>query len=392
MPTNLEVRNGIWYWRQMIDGKLYRRSTGFRANGRESLRLALRRASEFERDVRAGRLWGLTQVPTVAEWVARCEPILTQGHRDPARQRQCLAVAVQAWGDRKLTEVTATDCARLVAERLETHAPGGVAREITVLKRLFRLAVEDGLLPRNPWAGIRRPRTSARTRILTLEEEAKLRAVLVSPWQEYLTVALTTGLRVREQLGLRPMDLKDRAIIVRSETAKGGKERLVPLRPEAWQALCVLTPPRPDARYWPVTRRQAVEVFAAARRRAGVAPFRLHDLRRTFGTRAAEGGMPLRHLQLILGHSSVETTAKYYVHLERLSLYETMQRCHLPTAPISVIAEAITGGQSHGSCHAQTKRVPRDPHHRRGAVGPLSSLRPDGGVDGDGDRDGRPGG
>ena len=51
--------------------------------------------------------------------------------------------------------------------------------------------------------------------------------------------------------------------------------------------------------------------FTAARDRAGVREIRFHDLRRTFGTRMAAAGAPMRSLQEWLGHSDFRTTLIY---------------------------------------------------------------------------------
>jgi integrase len=51
--------------------------------------------------------------------------------------------------------------------------------------------------------------------------------------------------------------------------------------------------------------------FAAAARRAGLRPVRLHDLRHTFGTRMAAAGAPLRAIQECMGHRDSRTTSPY---------------------------------------------------------------------------------
>lgn len=54
-----------------------------------------------------------------------------------------------------------------------------------------------------------------------------------------------------------------------------------------------------------------------------------HDLRRTFGTRCAEAGMYPAVLQKIMGHTSIDMTMRYYVHLEQASLITAMQEVTL---------------------------------------------------------------
>ena len=42
-------------------------------------------------------------------------------------------------------------------------------------------------------------------------------------------------------------------------------------------------------------------------------PASAHDLRRSFGQRMADAGLPLRDLQAIMRHASVSTTEAYYL-------------------------------------------------------------------------------
>jgi integrase len=46
-------------------------------------------------------------------------------------------------------------------------------------------------------------------------------------------------------------------------------------------------------------------------RLAGIENLRIHDLRHTFGTRAADDGAPLNAIQAVMGHKSIATTMKY---------------------------------------------------------------------------------
>ena len=46
-------------------------------------------------------------------------------------------------------------------------------------------------------------------------------------------------------------------------------------------------------------------------KRGGITNLWIHDLRHTFGTRAAEAGAPLRAIQDVMGHSSITMTERY---------------------------------------------------------------------------------
>ncbi len=54
-------------------------------------------------------------------------------------------------------------------------------------------------------------------------------------------------------------------------------------------------------------------------------PFRLYDLRHTYGTRAVEAGMDVLTLMRLMGHASLHTTNRY-VHLTHQHLERAQKR------------------------------------------------------------------
>ena len=66
-------------------------------------------------------------------------------------------------------------------------------------------------------------------------------------------------------------------------------------------------------------------VWQTVRARAGLEDVRLHDLRHSFASRALALGKTLPVIGKLLGHSDIETTARY-AHLARDSLHEAAER------------------------------------------------------------------
>jgi integrase/recombinase XerD len=144
-------------------------------------------------------------------------------------------------------------------------------------------------------------------------------AHVCGPMQETLVLLfLLTGMRREEVRTLQWSNIEDNWIRF---IGKGGKERIVPIKPELLAAL----------RSWRVENRDAVWIFPALRgvrsrpistayinqvvreigKAAGIDGLHPHQLRHTFATALLECGADLRTIQEALGHESPATTAIY---------------------------------------------------------------------------------
>ena len=115
----------------------------------------------------------------------------------------------------------------------------------------------------------------------------------------------------------------------RLEYTKTGA-RVVPLSPAAVQVLATL--PRASGSPWVVPgkkpgthMRNVNDPWEVVRERAGLEDVRLHDLRHSFASRALALGESLPVIGKLLGHTQVETTARY-AHLTRDSVREAAAR------------------------------------------------------------------
>lgn len=335
MPANLEVRGKTFYFRKKIKGEVHRISTGFKVGGRRAQELAQRRAVEIENEIRAeARGYVKKDAPFFPTWasefIAAYYPDKDDAYNTEA---QLLIRPSVRWKERRLDTITRTDIELYFRERESFGAKGGTReRERVLLKRLFRAAVDDGLIPKNPMAGIRAFKTTPKTRVLSRDEEALLRGAISPEWQRWLTVALTTGLRLGELMMLRPCDVRDGWIHVRPESNKTRTARMVPLRPETRGALAYQAHVRPGddkTPYWGQCKGAIQMTLRRTAKKLEIPPVGPHDMRRTFATRCAQAKMYPKHLQLILGHKDISTTMKFYVHEEQQSLADALSEVTL---------------------------------------------------------------
>jgi site-specific recombinase XerD len=157
--------------------------------------------------------------------------------------------------------------------------------------------------------------------ILSAQELERLFAAAVNPKHRVmLMTAYAGGLRLSEVLHLKVTDIDSQRMMIRVEQGKGNKDRYTLLsqrlllelraywklnRPPLW-----LFPGRDPNK--PLHRKSLHCIYADAKHKAGIRKHGgLHTLRHNFGTNLLEAGTDLRKIQLLMGHRSIRSTARY---------------------------------------------------------------------------------
>jgi integrase/recombinase XerD len=218
----------------------------------------------------------------------------------------------------------------------KTVAPSTIARKVAALKSFFGFLLKSGAISLDPTAGLEAPKVAKRVpKTMTGEEIDRLLAApgpgnspKVLRDHALLELLYATGVRVSELVALRidDVNLMDRTVRVRS--GEGGKERSVPIRENAAQAIqTYLDRGRPhlvkgtaeqlavflNQRGQQLTRQGLWLIIKEYAAKAGlnydVTP---HMLRHSFAMHMLQDNKASLHeVQKFLGHANISTTQIY---------------------------------------------------------------------------------
>lgn len=217
---------------------------------------------------------------------------------------------------------------------------------LCALKFLYRITL------RKNWELDGLARTRRQTKlpvVLSLDEVNRFFQALTSlRHRAILMTAYAAGLRISEVLGLRVEDIDSQRMVIRLRQAKGSKDRYVMLSPrllillrEYWKAHGRREDSQPNPWLFPgkvpdqpLSDKPVYAACEAACLAAGLDKHvTVHTLRHSFATHLLEAGTDLRTIQLLLGHRSLNTTARY-LHVATAAMQSTrspLDRLDLPT-------------------------------------------------------------
>ena len=232
-------------------------------------------------------------------------------------------------GKRKVRDIKRSDIAELHHALRET--PYQANRTLGVLSKMFSLAEMWGMRPdgSNPCLHIKRYKEEKRERFLSAEEFAQLGKVLDETLRDgsetrsavvAIRLLMLTGCRLSEIQKLQWEHVDLEAGELRLPDSKTGG-RAVPLAPSAVRLLEAL--PRDEDNPWVIAGRKPgshltdlQHPWRRIREKAELEDVRIHDLRHSFASRALALGEGLPMIGKLLGHTQVQTTARY-AHLAR---------------------------------------------------------------------------
>lgn len=304
------------------------------------------------------------RVPTVEEalrrWFKGYKPTFSPSFADVA-ETNIERHLIPAFGKLRITEIEERHLLQFIGEKTaEGTKPGPlkastISNILSVLRRVLALAVDDGVIQRNPCrnlgrllAKVKRQQSEQVEHVSAWSREEVAKLLEVARENEpgfcsLLAFLLHTGCRKGEARAVKWEDVDwyaSRVLIRRSISRgrltppKSGKARSVALSPALAVILRDLLSQRrkeclkrgwPDVPEWIfcsetgglLDERNVTRSWYRVRRKAqanGVRPLRLHDARHTYASLMLRRGVPPAYVSRQLGHSSIQVTVDLYGH------------------------------------------------------------------------------
>ena len=220
------------------------------------------------------------------------------------------------------------------------------ASALSTMRRFFAFLANRGLVLRDPAQGIPLPRSASLPRGILTERQA--RRLVAAPFaggrigkrdRAILETLYGSGIRLGEAVraDVSDLDLREGVLLVRS--GKGKKDRVVPVPGRAAAALdTYLTEARPElvkrldgalfiSRHGGRLSLVGLRAIVLRHGRAIGVDVSPHALRHTCATHLLRGGASIRHVQELLGHRCLATTA-LYTRVAIKDLREVLARAH----------------------------------------------------------------
>lgn len=239
-------------------------------------------------------------------------------------------------GAKRVDAVTTADILHMKKTmKQKGYAEGSVDRVLILTRYMFNLMIrwKIGGVIANPTKEVKLflPK-NGRERFLTKDEILRLMETLdQSPnpcLRDIVMFLLLTGARKQEALRAAWDDFDFRRGFWLIPETKSGRPRAVPLSDHVLQLLSDL-PSRGQSPWLfpnPKTGNPFVAVFCSwntARKQAGLADVRMHDLRHSFASFLVNSGRSIYEVKELLGHAHVKTTERY-AHLDNKTLTDAV--------------------------------------------------------------------
>ncbi|MCC6589047.1 MAG: tyrosine-type recombinase/integrase [Bryobacterales bacterium] len=284
------------------------------------------RAEEKKRELEAGTASGLPVVPTpltkevtvreaTAKFLAECEA--RNLSEATSRKYRLLAKLINAFSNSRFPHLRDFSVERIRDFRKSwKDGPRAAGKKLERLRAFFKFCVENQWIEVSPVASLKAPLVKDKpTMPFTREEMARILEHAGSSLAFILTLRYT-GMRISDAAMLRADSVNGNRVFL--YTQKTGVPVHVPVPDSLTNLLAGIKPvggylflrgesTRLDT-CTDLWRRQLAKVFKAGEIKGG----HPHRFRDTFAVELLQSGVPIEHVSILLGHSSIKVTERHY--------------------------------------------------------------------------------
>lgn len=255
---------------------------------------------------------------------------------------------------------------------IATGGKGAAAQCVALVGSIYGFGIGRGLYVDNPARGVKKAPVRKVERYLSEAEIARLAEALDAEAQESgnpypsaaIKLLLLTGCRKGEIVNLCWDHVDFERQCLRLPDSKTGA-KVVYLNAPARALLCEVPRMENTSRVVPGARAASSgpaidKVWSRVRTAAGLTDVRLHDLRHSFASVGAAGGLSLPVIGALLGHKHTATTARY-AHLSadplraandavgaRIAAAMSRKEQATPSASVTMLRSGVPGPSAHG--------------------------------------------
>jgi integrase len=225
-------------------------------------------------------------------------------------------------GDCSLKQLTSNRLTTYRDHRLKSVKPATVKHELGIIQRATIEGVERLGIGNYSFPKVRHPKVSnGRERRLRLGELEAIRGRISNEQvQAIIVLAVETGMRRGELLGIRHKHVDTSARTLSVPRTKTDRQRVVPLSTKALDTLRgPLSQTAEDELLFSIRPDSVTQAFSRACAAAGIHDLRFHDLRHEATSRFFERGFSMMEVALITGHQDPRMLRRY-THLDAAAM------------------------------------------------------------------------
>lgn len=339
--------SGTYYIRARVAGKLHLKSleTPVLSVARQRLGDELRKLRAHSLSVAAVSKGKMCMSDAIAIYRDRLEANNSIKPRTRAYYHEALSALLRSWPALPQTDpkrVSEGDCREWASRFFRKFSPNRANNTLMVLRGLFDVAIESGVLYSNPAHAVKRTKVFAKELTLPSREQFVdfVQAIRSAGGRDskncadFVQFVAFSGCRLSEAAAMKwhDVDFKKCEVTVRGDAITGTKNsevRRVPMIPELRSLLEGMRRERvAETNETPILRvREAQKSMDRAARKVGMKRITHHDLRHLFATICIESGVDIPTVSRWLGHKDGGALCmKTYGHLRQEHSFAQAQR------------------------------------------------------------------